>query len=358
VPCAPFNFVLCPIPLTTGYDKQVPPPTIDVLRCPACGAAVPLGQGDEARCAHCGKAVLLPEAHRALRRAQREDETARLRAQSLFSTLDSPPWLLTRILAAVFDQPMLAFWIFFGVPVGLASIAVGLLVDARFHPPAAATVGVVFVALFAFAFAPRSIGIYANRRAGGRRVLVAGMAAQPPKLPGGPACCRECGAPLDVAPGTIIVRCVYCATDSAVEVQTRFLARTQSAARAAVRTVDEAAAIDLRERAETRRQLALELRRYLVVTSVFGGLFATWAWDYARVTARADDSAPALGIAALVLGTILLIVLMLRSGGSDKRAAEEARMRRADETLPGWVRIAGPFGFWVVLWILRIAIWH
>ena len=176
----------------------MPAPAVEVLRCPACGADVPLGQSDgdaddarDATCAHCGKAVLLPAAYRELRSLQYEDRAARRRGQALFATLDSPPWLLTRVLAAI-----------------------------------------------------------------------------------------------------------------------------------------------------------------------FGGLWATWMWDDARATARGDDSAPAIGLAALIVGTLLLIVFMFRSGGSDARATEEARLRREGNGLPGWVRVAGPLGFWVLLWVLRVAIWR
>ncbi|HTB73824.1 MAG TPA: hypothetical protein VK762_11300 [Polyangiaceae bacterium] len=336
----------------------MPDPELDVLRCPACGADVPLGQADDSRCAHCGQSVRVPEAHRELRSLQREDHGARQRGQALLSTLDSPPWLLTRVLAAVFDQPALAFWIYFGVPVGLASIAAGLAVDARLHPPPAATVGVIFVVLFAFAFLPRSLGIYANRRAGARRVLLAGLAAQPPRSPGGPARCRSCGAPLEIPAGAALARCLYCGVESAVRIRTPFLARVRRATRAAVRTVDEAAAIDHRERAATRRELARELRRYGLATATFGGLFAVWAWDYQRVTDRDDGSAPALGILALVIGTFLLIATLLRSSRTDPHEVEEARERRGDGGLPPWVRVLGPIGFWVVLWGLRLLIWR
>src|SRR6185312_10386110 len=107
---------------------------VEILHCPSCGAPVPLGSADEARCLRCGHAVPLPEAHRELRRIQRSTEASQREAQALFASLDSPPWLLTRIVAAVFDQPALVFWIFFGVPVGLLSIFAGLAVDSRYHP--------------------------------------------------------------------------------------------------------------------------------------------------------------------------------------------------------------------------------
>ena len=82
---------------------------VDVLRCPACGADVPLGarpawpRGPSRGARIAGRPCRSPSPHRELRRVQREDETARRRAQALFSTLDSPPWLVTRVLAAVFD---------------------------------------------------------------------------------------------------------------------------------------------------------------------------------------------------------------------------------------------------------------
>lgn len=262
------------------------------------------------------------------------------------------------MLAAVFDQPALAFWIYFGVPVGLASIFAGLAVDAHLHPPPAATVGVIFVVLFAFAFLPRCMGIYANRRAGARRLLLAGLAAQPPRTPGGPARCRACGAPLEIPAGAAVARCLYCGVESAVRIRTPFLARVRKATRAAVRTLDEAAALDHRDRAATRHELARELRRYGLTTATFGGLFAVWAWDYQRVTDRGDGSAPALGILALVIGTVLLIAMLLRSTGTDPRDAEDARERRGGTGLPAWVRVLGPIGFWVVLWGIRLAIWR
>jgi LSD1 subclass zinc finger protein len=329
-------------------------PVVEVLSCPSCGADVPLGQGDDTRCVHCGTLVPLPAAYRELRRFQTEDEAGRRRAQDLFSRLDSPPFLLTRILAAVFDQPMVVFWLFFGVPVGLESIFVGLAVDARYHPPYPVTIGACFVTLFVLAFVPRSLGIYANRRAGGRRMLLAGLAAEPPKLPGGPARCRQCGAPLDVPPGATVVRCAYCRADSAVRILTPFLESARQSARGILRTIDDATALDRRERSETRRALARELGRYVLVTSTFGGLFAVFAWDDERATLRDDGSAPALGIVALVIAAILLVASMLRSvGGSDARHAEEARQRREGNGVPGWVRVAGPIGVLGVLWVIR-----
>jgi DNA-directed RNA polymerase subunit RPC12/RpoP len=327
-------------------------PSVDVLRCPRCGADVPLGAADEARCVHCGAGVPLPEAHRQLQALQREDDATRSRAHALFASLDSPPWLVTRVIAAVFDQPMFVFWIFFGVPVGLASIFAGLVVGDRAGSTLLLTAA-TFGSLFVLTFLPRSFGIYANRRTGARRVLLGGLQARPPKSPGGPASCRECGAPLDVHEGALVARCAYCGADNAVRVRTPFLDRTRRAVRTAAHTIDEAAALDQRERAETRGVFLRELLRYGMIIGVFAALFGTFMWDDARAQARGDDSAPALGITALVLGTFLLIGLFFWSGGRSDRDAEEARQRREGNALPSWVRVVGPPGVWVVLLVVR-----
>jgi LSD1 subclass zinc finger protein len=300
----------------------------------------------------------MPEAHRELRRIQVADERARRRAQQLFSELDSPPFFATRVLAAILDQPMFLFWLFFGVPVGLLSIFAGLAVDARFHPSAVVTTGVIFAVMFVFVFVPRALGIYANRRASGRRILLAGLRSRPPKLPDGPARCRECGAPLEVPPGATVARCAYCRADSAVTLKTPFLERAGKVARTVVRTVDEAAALDRKERSAIRRALLRELLRYLLLISTFGALFATYMWDDERVRLRDDGSAPGLGIAALVVGTILLIAVMIRSAaGSSEREAEETRQRREGTGVPRWVRTLGPIGVLVLLWMIRAVNW-
>jgi DNA-directed RNA polymerase subunit RPC12/RpoP len=319
---------------------------------------VPLGAGDEARCVHCGTNVPLPEAHRQLQALAREDDATRQRAQRLFASIDSPPWLVTRVIAAVFDQPAMVFWLFFGVPVGLASIFVGLAVGDRAHPSPLVTTAAMFGALFVFTFVPRSFGIYANRRTGARRVLLAGLQARPPKSEGGPAQCRDCGAPLDVLEGALVARCLYCGADSAVRVRTPFLQRTRRVVRAAAHTIDEAAALDQRERAETRGDFFRELRRYATTTAVFGALWAIYMWDDARAQARDDDSAPALGITAIVVGTLLLIGLFIRAGLGKTRDIEEERARREGNALPSWVRFVGPPGFWVVLWMARWIVWR
>ena len=57
-----------------------------------------------------------------------------------------------------------------------------------------------------------------------KNILVSGatnvglaFAASPPSAPGAPPNCRQCGAPLSVQPDDVLVRCIYCGTESIVQ---------------------------------------------------------------------------------------------------------------------------------------------
>jgi hypothetical protein len=86
-------------------------------------------------------------------------------------------------------------------------------------------------------------------------------------------------------------------------------------------------------------------------------LVAALMWDRARRRPGRWLRA-GLDLVALVLGTLPLIVVMLRSVAPDKGDAEEARRRHEGSGLPGWARIAGPSGVWLALWLVRVLAWR
>jgi LSD1 subclass zinc finger protein len=342
-------------------------PALEVLSCPSCGADLPLGDGDQVRCSHCGATVPVSAAYQELRAAARASDDDRKRAEALLRRLDKPPQYWTRLLAAMFDQPMLLFFLLFGVPIGVfaavtASEATDLLVLATHSDPNSTlfselpfvfALGVVFV----FAFVPRAIGVYAARRNTARAMLLATLTAKPPGPEGGATRCRVCGAPLDVPPGAIVARCDYCHADNAVVVQTPLLLKEQAAVAKTHQSIAQAAAVDAAERASTRRKLWHELGRYTLWFAVFGALFGVYAWDDARPDVQAGDAHPEIGNVAVAVAGILLIVLAILSvarSGENESAQRRTRLQAAG--IPRWTAILAPFSLWVVLYFARLVL--
>jgi DNA-directed RNA polymerase subunit RPC12/RpoP len=336
---------------------------LEVLRCTNCDRELSLLDKDLVQC-DCGTKTAVPEKYRNLVLVNRLDGEARVRAEKILKKLDTPPWLFTRILAAIFDQSMLGFWIFFGVPVGVISILGALVLNvwiARvFHlasaddVPFAVTLVLILLGIFILAFVPRAFGVYANRRASAGKTLVAALSSHPPKTPGGLSRCRECGAPLTVAESSTLSRCVYCGTDNLVRIDSGRLQTAVSFLTNVVRTMEAAAAMDRKERGETRHTLLKELGRYAGVTAVFCALFVIYAVDTERAAVKSNQSTPVVGMIALVVAVLFLIGLMIYSTGRSSQA-DDTLSRRTGNGLPGWIRIVGPIVFWIVVWtILRL----
>jgi hypothetical protein len=80
-----------------------------------------------------------------------------------------------------------------------------------------------------------------------KNVLVSGatdvgaaFAARPPKAPGEPPNCRQCGAPLSVEPDDVVVRCIYCETESIVRLDAAGMANLRTRVASAQSSLAEA----------------------------------------------------------------------------------------------------------------------
>jgi len=209
------------------------------LRCPGCGAAVPLVRAAQTACPYCGASVTTPPQW--LEAAEARGAEARVRREV------EPRWReLTR-------RP----------PAWLRPVAMGLVV---LLPPAA-TAAVVYAltpppgtaASFSLAALPGLLPgalLWLWAAAVGATVveLQRTLAAAPPARAGAPPSCRECGAPLAVEPGALAATCAYCGTDSLVA-DLPAEAESRARHRAAERTLAEAA----EALARRRRLLALGL---------------------------------------------------------------------------------------------------
>jgi LSD1 subclass zinc finger protein len=246
----------------------------DVLRCPTCGGAVALGDGDAAICHYCQTSVPLPEPLRKLRDAERDDQEARAAAARLFQSLGKPPNILLRMLGWP-GLPWLALLLlaFTMVLILRIDMAILLAVERNFHVVLddvlgagrmrALVAGVALAIVGAWAVA----AVYGRRRALGRERLRGQMAAAPPERPGGPATCRECHAPLTIPAGALGVRCSYCRADNLVAVDERWIGKARGDRRGVERSMHEAARVEKGE----RQLWARRLRNRVVV---FGGIGA------------------------------------------------------------------------------------
>jgi len=326
------------------------------LKCRSCGDAVPLGEGGDTRCPTCGAETSIPAVYLELRALRTRDLAQRRAADALLKKLDRPAWLLTKILARVFDQPMIAFWILYAAPIIFLSFIAALTATkywARhlgFRSGADVPSWEVYLLASAFVFVlvsvPRVVGIYADRRAAGRIRLLAGLQARAPSTPGGPALCRICGAPLEVARNALVAHCLYCETDNAIEVRTPLRDATRHAVSEVGHALRDAVSLDRKERRALLRTLLSELKRYSLRALGFAVPVCIWGWDYDRYEKTGET--PGWGLFSLIFLTFYLIIMMLNSGGRKKPAWAPDRLSGND--VPEWVGWAGPLLFWAVVY--------
>lgn len=293
---------------------------------------------------------MVPADYVELRALRTRDSSQRHDAEQLLRTLDRPPWLFTKILARIFDQPAIGFWLLYGVPLILFSIICGLGVQERLmrklrrpSDDLVATLALFSLCagiIFVLVLIPRLFGIYANRRAVDRSRLLAGLAARAPEHKGGRAQCRVCGAPLEVAKGALIARCLYCETDSVLVVATPLLTKTRRTVDEIGRALSDAAAFDRKARHDLLLSVARELQRYGVRACFLLIPILVFAWDDHRV--QGTSAVPGWGIAGLVFVTFYLI-WMLTLGSIPKVETEDVN------DVPKWVGIAVPISVWI-LW--------
>lgn len=317
--------------------------SLEVLRCVKCDAPLVLVDSDQATCASCGAATAVPAPYRELVRARLADKAARADAEAVLRKLDRPPSMVTKVLARVFDQNMFVFMLLYGIPLTIGSVLFAMSMSrwiaVHFHyaspddVPFGVFLAFIVGSLFLWAFVPRALGVYANRRVTDRSKLLAALAARPPKVPGAAATCRSCGAPLEVEKDAIVAVCSYCRTQNAVHLDTNIAVQTRAAAAEVGREMHDALSQDTRDRAATRRLLFRELRRYTLRTVLLGVGF------YLGGQENADHTSSTVGIIAIVATTLLFIYYILASGLHHDEDAED---RRAGNDVPSWVSWVGP----------------
>jgi hypothetical protein len=243
-------------------------PKVEVLRCDACGASVPLAAGDRITCVHCGQAATPSAAHLALRDAVSGDADTRRRGEALARELLAAGPFLRALSRFVSDGGyLLPAFIAMGVGAFVSMMAlfnlqsfglrflhvdvIDVLRDGEFMA--------LFVAIIAiFVGGVPVVAALGLRTAQSRAVLLRSLAARLSARQGENPECRQCGAPLVIAAADAVVAvCHYCSADNLVVVPDEVLAMRISA------TANLNAGIQAAAQ-EYRRENALVRRSFLI----------------------------------------------------------------------------------------------
>jgi hypothetical protein len=76
----------------------------------------------------------------------------------------------------------------------------------------------VAAVLYFLGVVPIALAWRTSQSISGLEALQSKLAAAPASADGGDACCRGCGAPLDVKPGALGTRCMYCGADNLLRI--------------------------------------------------------------------------------------------------------------------------------------------
>jgi hypothetical protein len=263
------------------------------LACAKCGGPVPLGEADRVPCPYCDAEVEIPAEHRALRRAAKKRADAEAALGEIYARVGKPPglvlrawgsavggavialgkaatvflWIWWKILEFTFEAAKSADdikWVLLVLAIPFAA-AFGLLGGVAWCVRAAGgrlgvdlidvwSVPYAFLAVaagvYVLAAAPLALFRYGESFARVRQRIQASLAAAPPRTPGGPALCRQCGAALTVGVGELGVRCAYCRSDNLVALPARWVRRVRDKAKTFYKDARAADSEEKRTRAE------------------------------------------------------------------------------------------------------------
>jgi len=276
------------------------------LVCPTCAGAVPLGEGATTRCPYCAAEAPIPPAYLKMRDEDRAQIAARAEAAALIAELAAPLPAPIRAFALVGKIAgyvalgifVLAFvlgfflamsegggggvlTLIFAVFVALLSVPIAWewalhaladtlhvdVVDRMSGFGAHLLLGVFVVVFF---LVPLVLGYYARSIIAARSRLQRMFRSKPPARPGGPATCRHCDAPLDVATGALGARCLYCGTDNLVSLSPDVVKAAVVASTKSYSAIGEA----LGEQATARFYLKARLKALAVLAVLVAPLVA------------------------------------------------------------------------------------
>ena len=194
--------------MSTSITSEIRPRLAPLL-CVSCNAPLVVVDAESLVCRSCGASNSMPQVYREELQLTRNLDSATRNAAEQWLRLAQikvPRWRL--ICAAIAP-----FVLMTGSLMILLIAALLRVVSVQTVPwlLAGAWLTLIPAQLLAANVAMKNILVSGATNVG------AAFAAVPPSAPGEPPNCRQCGAPLSVGPDDIVVRCIYCETESIVQ---------------------------------------------------------------------------------------------------------------------------------------------
>ena len=184
-------------------------PRLAPLQCVKCNAPLVVVDAPSLVCRFCGATNVMPQVYREELRLARDLDSATREAAKQWLRLahiKAPRWWF--VCAALTPFVLLSGGLVFVLVDAVLRVVSG---DAL--PGMLLWVWVIMIPaqLLAASVAMRNVLV------SGATNIGAAFAARPPAAAGEPPHCRQCGAPLSVQPGDVVVRCIYCEAESIVQ---------------------------------------------------------------------------------------------------------------------------------------------
>ena len=178
------------------------------LLCVNCNAPLVVVDAPSLVCGFCGATNVVPEVYREELRLTRDLDSATREAAEQWlrlARIKVPRWWFTCAAIAPFGL----------MTGGLAIFLIVAWLRVVSGEALPGWLAVVWLALIPVQLLAANVAMK-NVLVSGATNVGAAFAARPPSAPGAPPNCRQCGAPLSVQPDDVLVRCIFCGTESIV----------------------------------------------------------------------------------------------------------------------------------------------
>jgi hypothetical protein len=190
-------------------STSIASPKLVPLECDNCNAPLVVVDAPLLVCHFCGANNVIPEVYREELRLTRDLDSATREAAEQWLRLARirvPRWWLTTAATAPFVL-MTGSLIILLIAALLGVVSVDAL---------PALLACIWLTLIPAQLLAANVAMK-NVLVSGATNVGAAFAARPPSTAGAPPNCRQCGAPLSVQPDDVLVRCIYCGTESIVQ---------------------------------------------------------------------------------------------------------------------------------------------